>query len=221
MAIEVMANRIAITGVPKAEILVWVEAHYPDVNGILQKLHPLRWKGSVFEYQATVLYLLIRGYDFPGSNILEIGTYYGYTAAVMAEAAPQAHILTLNSTAWEYDKAVENLKTYPNIEVKCASSWDYLEVYAGPPFCFIFVDGDHKQVARDLPWWDRLEPGGVMLFHDYSPSEAARACPPVYRVMEVLKSAREPDILVVDDELIGMIGWRKKAGEKLCLPETR
>lgn len=214
MGIENEPFVLRMTELDEEEIYDFVRIHYPTIGDILLKLKPLRWKGSVFEFQASILYFLMRWYDFPGAKVLEIGTYYGYTAAIMAEAAPSAKIITLNPTKWEWEKDRENLMDYKNVTTYCAASWDFYKTWSDP-FCFIFVDGDHKQVERDLVWWNMLEPGGIMLFHDYSPKGSPKACPPVYRVMERLRKVRDPDILIVDNRLIGMIGWRKRSGEIL------
>jgi predicted O-methyltransferase YrrM len=211
--IEIGQNRLALTGVGQADVMTWVKGHFPEVEPLLQKLHPFRGNGSVVPYQAAVLYYLAKSYNFGGARFLEIGTYNGYTTALLAEAAPAAEILSIGPLPWEYDHAKENLTGYPGIKLVCSTSQDYYALYAGPPFCFVFVDGDHKRIYEDLAWWRFVEPGGLMIFHDYSPNGSIRPCPPVYRCMEKLREKREPDILIVDSDLIGMIGFRKRAGE--------
>jgi predicted O-methyltransferase YrrM len=164
-------------------------------------------------YQAHVLYHMARRYNREGARILEIGTYYGYSAAVMAQAAPLAHITTLTPMDWEANDARVNLAQFGNATVLCKASWDYLTEDTGE-FDMIFVDGDHKQIRRDLPWYNRIRPGGLMLFHDYSPNGSAMACPPVYRALEEMRQTfREFDVLVVDTEQIGMAGYIRREGE--------
>ena len=95
------------------------------------------------------------------------------------------------------------------------ASWSYLAGYKGPAFDVVFVDGDHKQVARDLPWFNWIHPGGLMLFHDYSPAESTHACPPVYDVVNAraIRLGRELDVLLVDDTLAGIAGFYKQKWE--------
>ena len=159
-------------------------------------------KSQLLPYQAAALYILARSHN--GGNFLEIGTFVGYSASLMAQAAPDAQIITLNPAEHEVREARVNLKQWPNVEVIQTKSWDYLESYDGPFLDFIFVDGDHKRIEKDLPWWDWVAEGGLMLFHDYSPKE----CPPVYNaVSKFFKNS--PDILLVDTEGIGMVGFVK------------
>src|SRR3990167_9532344 len=173
-----------------------------------------KMKRAVLPYQAAALYTLAQPYD--GGRILEIGTYYGYSAAVLAQAAPRAKIITLNPTPWEAQDARANLAHFENVSVVERYSWDYLEMLA-PDWMFdmIFVDGDHKAIKRDLPYWARLREGGLIVFHDFSPNGSARACPPVYRALAGVAAhmGREFDVLVIDDEQIGMAGYYKRAGD--------
>ncbi len=174
-------------------------------------------KREIGPYQAAALYALTKPFDAPGARILEIGTAMGYSASVLAQAAPQAHITTLNPRADEADRARLHLATFPNVEVVTAFSWDYLATYDGPPFDVIFVDGDHAQVVRDMPWFNHLKLGGLMIHHDYSPAGSWRACPPVFACLNQTCHVlgRGFDVLVVDDQEVGMAGWYRREGETL------
>lgn len=166
-------------------------------------------KRQIAEYQGAALYALATRYFGANAHILEIGTAHGYSAAILAEACPDASIITLNPNAEEAALARENLKDYPNVEVVEAISWDYLKSYRGPKLDLVFVDGDHKRVRMDLPWWDWLKEGGLLLFHDYSPAGTYRECPPVFEAVNEFSRllGREPDVKVVEDEGVGMAGF--------------
>lgn len=178
-------------------------------------------KREIAAYQAAALYALVKPYD--GGRILEIGTAWGYSAAIMAFAAPKAQIITLNPNVAEAKIARQNLDSFKNVTVEILKSWEYLGGYQGAPFDFIFIDGDHKRVKADLPFWEHLAPGGTMLFHDYSPLGATegkggcgRECPPVYEAVNWFAGEldkTEPDILVVDDGNVGMAGFIKPKGK--------
>lgn len=168
----------------------------------------------MLHYQAMALFLLARQYDRKGAHMLDIGTFKGYSAAILAQAAPKAHVLTLNPCGAEVVEARDYLAGFPNIEVQTVASWDLLEIYAGPKFDLVWVDGHHKSVARDVLWWRWLIPGGLMGFHDYCGLES----PSPARVHSVLNACREIsgqdfDVLIVDDEGVGMAGWYKQMGE--------
>jgi predicted O-methyltransferase YrrM len=166
-------------------------------------------KREILRHEAAVLFALARDYDHDGAQFLEIGTAWGYSAAVMAEAASLATITTLNPKPSEFERAVKHLKPYENVTPKLVHSWDYLEGYAGEALDLIFVDGNHDQVERDLPWWDHLKPGGLMLFHDYSPDGSGRPCQQVMDKVDAWAASNElePGVRVEDNRGIGMIGF--------------
>lgn len=206
-----------LNGTPE-QIIQEVRRLYPDVDGVLDTVRervPFT-KRAIAEYQAAALYALARPYNVSGMRILEIGTAIGYSAAILGEACPLAEIVTLNPRDDEAAEARENLRLYRNITVLEVYSEHYL--YSKPGnFDFIFVDGDHKNVRKDFPYWDLLNPKGAMVFHDYSPAGTYRECPPVYRGVNDLTvqlGKSKPDILVVDDGGVGMAGFYKESAKQ-------
>jgi len=189
-------------------------AENPDLPKILKRVRSRvpALKREIAIYQAAALYTAVRPLRGQAARILEIGTAWGYSAAVMAEAAPDAQIITLNPLVEEATIAQEHLRHYPNVTVKMEKSWEYLKQNDGKAYDFIFVDGDHKRVRLDLPWWDRLKVGGSILFHDYAPEGSYRACPPVYNALNDFASTlgHEFDYLIVDDGNVGMAGFIKE-----------
>jgi predicted O-methyltransferase YrrM len=199
----------------RVEIYAQLQKDCPDVSSAIQTAWRLisRGKQEVYPFQAAALYLLAGRFNYPGAKILEIGTYYGFTAAIMAQAAPLAKITTINPLEWEVDNARKRLsKKFDNIEFVCRHSWDYLAEYDGTPLDFVFIDGDHKRVKLDFPWWNHLKVGGIKFHHDYSPNGSDRACPPVYRAIKIFEQflGRDADIMVIDELLVGMAGFVKQ-----------
>ncbi len=131
----------------------------------------------------------------------------------MAQAAPDAAILTLNYNASQVTKAIVNLLPYPNVKVQCGTSWEILEAYEGPELAVIFVDGDHKLAALDAPWFNQLAAGGLILFHDYTPIEAWSVVATVVAMGVAL--GRDPDIMIVDNNGIGMAGFYRRKEESI------
>lgn len=156
-------------------------------------------------YQGAALFALASSYN--GGNILEIGTFVGYSTSLIAQAAPDAIITTLNPAIHEATGARQSLSSYRNVTVIEQKSWDYLKTYAGPYLNMIFVDGDHKRVERDLPWWNWVVDGGLILFHDYTPHSSPHVCHGVDGMSELL--GREPDVLLIDINDVGMAGFIK------------
>ncbi len=167
--------------------------------------------GQMEDWQGCALYALARPYNRNGAQILEIGTAGGFSAAILTLACPKASITTLNPARHEVDAAARRLAVFSNVTVLSIASWDYLRCYHGPALDLVWVDGDHRQVGRDLPWYQWLRPGGLMLFHDYSPA----ACPPVFTTVNAWASemGRSADVSLMDDRLLGMAGFYRREGE--------
>ena len=204
---------LKLKGLTETEMLQQ-QSPLTGVRLALEQIRPLHYhKGSVKEYQAGWIYVLARPYNRKGANILEIGTLLGYSAAALALAAPQAQVVSLNPTSVEAEIARKRLASYKNVSILTRFSWDYLEEDSRI-WDMIFVDGDHRQISRDMPWFNRLKAGGLMLFHDYSPAEALSPCLPVYEAIQAVKArGRELDIEIVDNNGIGMAGFYRRDGE--------
>ena len=173
-------------------------------------------KNQIDRHEAAALFVLAAKVDGYDAHILELGTCYGYSAAVMAEAAPKANITTLTPSAKHFSYAEQALRYWPNVRPLKLRSWDYLSIYSGPLLDLVFVDGYHGMVVWDLPWWQWLKAGGLMCFHDYSPKRATRGCQPVYETLTACKDAfRDFDVKVITDAGQGFVGWLKRQGESL------
>ncbi len=166
---------------------------------------------QLLPYQAAALFALATQYDKTGSTILDIGTAAGYSAAILAQAAPRAHIITLNNAGHEINTAARNLGRWRNIEVVNVDSVDYLRhCPISQMFEMVFIDGDHKWIWRDLGYWKHVRGSGLLLCHDYSPAGAPHPCQTVYDAVNEFARIvvnRDPDVLIVDDSKTGMAGF--------------
>ena len=171
-------------------------------------------KREVRDYEAGLLFILAEEVNRLDAMIFEIGTCWGWTAAIMATAAPLARVITCTPNPNHIIKARENLRKYPQVLVEGARSVDLLGHYA--LLDMIFVDGDHKAVEDDMPWFNALKPGGLMIFHDYCPEYTKpRPCRWVYdAVNRLAERTHTPDILVIDDHEEGMAGFYRQEGER-------
>ena len=194
-----------------------LEAARPGVRSEVERVHARVAhfeKREVRDFEAGLLFALAERKNGVGTLFFEIGTCWGWSAAVMAAAAPDALITTCTPRASHVEIARRNLEG-TGVLVLEARSVNLLPDILGP-FDLIFVDGDHERVADDLPWFDRLIEGGLMLFHDYCPETAwPRPCRPVYDALNdfAARLGREPDVLMTDDRQVGMAGWYRRAGE--------
>lgn len=175
-----------------------------------------RRRGEVLVEQAIAIAYLASQYDRSAASILEVGASHGYTAALMRLAAPQAEIVTLEPHRLRRSAARQNLRELA-VAVRPEVSMVWLEHCRrdGLRYNMIFVDADHKHIAEDLAWYDRLKIGGLFLHHDYSREGSAHPCPPVYDALnEFAEQLGHPaDVLVIDDSGVGMAGWYKRGGE--------
>lgn len=205
-----------LSGTP-AGIMRALEDLHPEIQDMAAKvrIQVARLKREVAVYQGAALYALAAPYNKPDAHILEIGTAWGYSTAWIASGAPKAQIITLNPKDTERQAAQKHLRNYGTITFKNALSWDYLVDYHGPELDMIFVDGDHGKVVMDLGWFAWLKPGGLMVFHDYSPADSGRPCPPVYTVVNTFAGAlgRKPDVSVVDNANVGLAGFYRQQNE--------
>lgn len=197
----------------------WLEYYrslHPELAKIERKVQQVvkNTKKAVYPYQAAALYHLARPYN--GGRALEIGTAYGYSGYYLASAMPDSQITTLNASIGEIEavKAAGVFANFPNMKIVHAVSWEYYKPGTAD-LNFIFIDGDHKHVKLDFPFYNLLVDGGLMIFHDYSPLGSQRQCPPVYDGVNDLAKylGREPDVLIIDDGQVGMAGFRRRSGE--------
>lgn len=199
---------------PQDLIMGEMLAQHPELLEVLDRVanRTRQTKRQIEPFQAAALYTLARQYrNEELVRVLEIGTAYGYSAAVIAEALPEAEIITLNPKTHEVIHVRNTLtQYYPNITVLELKSTEYLSSLTSDyRFDLIFVDGDHKRVKADLPFMRHLRLGGLILFHDYSPAGTRRECPPVYEALNEYSDEQGIPfhVKVIDDDDIGMVGF--------------
>lgn len=199
-------------------------ALHPELGETLDRVRARvpHLKREIWAYQAMALYHLVKPYNRDGATILEIGTAFGFSAAVMASAAPLAKIITLNPKEGEVDLARKHLASWANVTVVQNYSVPFLEAVMktvsldGSPtltFDVIFVDGDHKRIRLDMPYYNLVRDAGLFLHHDYSPEWSPRPCTPVYEELNHFSEhilRRDMDVIIVDDTDVGMAGWYKQ-----------
>jgi hypothetical protein len=106
---------------------------------------------------------------FQSKRILEIGSYKGSTARLIAENTPE------DAQIWTLDRDPEHGSAYRGTPLESrihrvvgGVSYDLLKEHA--PFDLIFVDADHDYASayrHSVTALNLLAPGGVILWHDY------------------------------------------------------
>lgn len=192
---------------------LWAALQTDEIAAAIQEGAHIQ--GAMLPYQQAALYRLAQPYD--GGKMLEIGCLRGRSARLLACAAPKAEIVTMSPIREHVEAARTNVQPYP-VTVLQEYSWDFLRRDARA-WNLIFVDGDHRKVARDMPWFNRLEIGGLMVFHDYTRADdidAHRVYPEICAAVDELgrQLGREPDVRIIDTRGIGMAGFYRQKGER-------
>lgn len=101
-------------------------------------------------------------------RILEVGTAIGFSALLMSENAPQAHITTIEKYEKWIPLAKENFRKAGKeeaITMLCGDAADILKTLTGT-YDFIFMDAAKAQYIHFLPDTLRLLSAGGMLVSD-------------------------------------------------------
>lgn len=101
-------------------------------------------------------------------RILEVGTAVGFSALLMSENAPQAHITTIEKYEKWIPLAKENFRKAGKeeaITMLCGDAADILKTLTGA-YDFIFMDAAKAQYIHFLPDTLRLLSAGGMLVSD-------------------------------------------------------
>lgn len=173
----------------------------PDAIAAIERAKALvsNRKQSVQDYQALFLYALAKQYD--GQSVVEIGTKYGFSGVVLAQAVPNSRMWTVDISEPMCIRAKIALADFPHVVVLNDSSAHFAQ-NAGTVH-FVFIDGDHETATQDaLAWWERLASGGLMLFHDYTAAKFPN-------VIEAVALLGEPDLVLMNDKGEGMAGVYK------------
>jgi len=114
----------------------------------------------------------------PSPSILEIGTFRGLSAIMMAKARPDVTVLTIDphigiessNLTSSYEEVISNLKkaqVQDRVKHFPISSKDFVP---SSPVDILFIDGDHSFAGVSFDY-HKFKPfvkkGGFIIFHDY------------------------------------------------------
>jgi predicted O-methyltransferase YrrM len=105
-------------------------------------------------------------------TIVELGTGGATTALALLIGLPHARLISYDPTAWparEHYLTLAPARVRERLELRAAPG-ETGPKPGDPPVQFLFVDSSHEEeetVASFGAWRDSLEPGAVVVFHDY------------------------------------------------------
>jgi len=214
VAVVDFANLTArIEGSP-GSILAFLLNISPDLYYPLQRMHGIQ--SQVGLHQACGLILLARQFQGADASFLNIGCAYGYSTACLAEGAPDAQIESLDVNLKRLQIAQKVLTRYRHVQLIKQASWDFFNAHPGRQWDLIFVDGCHREIWRDMPFYNMVRPGGLFLSHDYIPARF----PFVVEALDTLTTQfdRPFDVRIYDDRGCGVVGMARRKGEVWTMP---
>lgn len=104
-------------------------------------------------------------------QILEIGTFLGYSASVMLNICPDAFLTTIEKNQQNFEDAKSNLKEFgQKVQVVCCDAMQFLQECVSnkmKQYDFIFLDGPKGQYVKYLPMLKQiLRDGGILMCDD-------------------------------------------------------
>ena len=142
------------------------------------------WQGSLSNSEHALLKrAVLEVANHPGP-IIEIGTLFGFTTAMIASwAGAQQRIITVDNFSWnpwgvspDVQRALAQRILAPflqngQVEICEMASIAFFESYQGPPPALVFIDGDHSYTTVHSDIAGALRLGAKIIGgHDYSPS---------------------------------------------------
>ena len=102
--------------------------------------------------------------------VVEIGTYKGGSAAILASAFPgMIYTIDIDSITKTNELFVQGEFFLPNVTFIKGKSEDIASTWE-KPIDLLFIDGSHEyiDVHKDIELWvPKVKEGGTVLFHDY------------------------------------------------------
>ncbi|MBP2620175.1 O-methyltransferase [Streptococcus panodentis] len=156
--------------VVKQEIVDFMRQHLQPVTGGLKALEEFAHRENIpIIPRETAAYFRLLLETLQPERILEIGTAIGFSALLMADAAPAAQITTIDRNPEMIALAKENFARYDGrrqIELLEGEAVDLLQTLRGS-YDLAFMDSAKSKYVVFLPQvLKRLNPGGLILIDD-------------------------------------------------------
>lgn len=156
--------------VVKEEIVSFMRERQQQNTGFLAELEAFAKQENIpIIPHETVAYFRLLMQILQPKNILEIGTAIGFSALLMADNAPKAHITTIDRNPEMIAFAKENFAKYDNRQQITLLEGDAAEVLGEleGSYDFVFMDSAKSKYIIFLPEiLKRMPVGGVLVLDD-------------------------------------------------------
>ncbi|MEY8513885.1 O-methyltransferase [Lactococcus taiwanensis] len=156
--------------VVKPELVKWMRESQTQLSGEITEVLSFAKNNNIPVIpHETVLYFQMLLSLLRPKRILEIGTAIGFSALVMAQASPEAEIVTIDRNPEMIELAKENLSKYDHRQQIILKEGDAQEVLTelSGAFDIIFMDSAKSKYVEFLPRaMELLAPNGVILMDD-------------------------------------------------------
>lgn len=122
-----------------------------------------------------------------GSQVCEVGVYYGQFMEEIMTACPTLHYVGVDNWAGKFEKArgeaYRRAGQFRNCSLIAEDSWEAATDWlSGQRFDLVYIDGNHRlaSVMRDLEAWrHRVYKGGILAGHDFETKEETPEWEPI------------------------------------------
>lgn len=150
------------------------------------------------------LKFLFENVEQGNSRVVELGTAYGLSAAMMGLAGNQ--VVSIDNYS-EYGNDIDEARKLvgPNVELINASSEDAAKIFEDGEIDVFFLDSNHEyeSVRKDIELWlPKVKRGGKFLFHDYESWQG---------VTQAVGEAVEKGLVSKEEQVSSLLCTRKLA----------
>ncbi len=157
--------------------------HRPVLSELMElRQDPLiPWRGSLSEAEHELLKRAVEKSDWVEGPIVEVGTLFGFTTAMIASwMNSKNQLITVDNYCWNpwgllpavhralTRRVVAPFLSSQRVKIADMTSEEFFSTYAGPSPSLVFLDGDHSyQAVYNEIAWAKKSGASLIAGHDY------------------------------------------------------